>query len=487
MKLEELKNKKILIVGRGIEGNAAHKYLHKHLPSSIIDIVDQKDGISYLDKQTSYDIAIKSPGVKPELIKIPYTTSTNIFLANSRGKVIGVTGTKGKSTTSTLIYKMLKKEGLDAYFGGNIGQSSLDFLDKLNDHSWTVLEMSSFQLQDVKLSPHIAVMLMIGEEHLDYHKTYEEYIDAKRNIFRFQTPSDFAIINRDYLASHGSDTYTKGKVFNISREREVGEGCFVKQGKVVVRSMGALRSLRQFGDSSNRILKQPSSLALANASKHGSRDSLFKSAPHAEAPRALLSTPVDEEVIDIKYILLPGKHNLENVCAAVMAATIAGVSREAIRKVLSEFSGLEHRLEFVKDVNGIRFYNDSLATIPQATIEALEALPQTETLIAGGHDRGIDYRPLAQYLRNGQVKTLILFPPTGIRIWEEICKVVSESSRPGKFDVKTMEQAVKIAFVETLPGKICLLSSASASFGIFKDYKDRGEQFKREVASLMSS
>ena len=433
MKLEELKNKKILIVGRGIEGIAAEKYLKRLLKGVRVETVDQKDGFDYLDKQKEYDIAIKSPGVKPELIKIPYTTATNIFLANSKGKVIGVTGTKGKSTTSTLIYKMLKKGGKDAYLGGNIGQSPLDFLDNLNDQSWTVLEMSSFQLQDVKKSPHIAVLLMIGEEHLDYHKTYEEYIDAKRNIFRFQTPSDFAVINRDYLESNESDIFTKAKIFRISRERKCENGSYVEDDIIWM-------------------------------SKDGRK----------------------EKIIDVDKIKLLGRHNLENVCVAVCAATLAGVSKKNIAKVLSEFSGLEHRLEFVKDINGIRFYNDSLATIPQATIEALEALPETETLITGGHDRGLDYSHLAQYLSNGQVKTLILFSPTGKRIWEEICRVTSEINRPEKFDVKTMEQAVKIAYAETLAGKVCLLSPASASFGAFKDYKDRGEQFKVQVFKLKS-
>jgi len=431
MKLQELKNKKILIVGRGIEGSTAYKYLKKHLPNAVIDIVDQKDGESYLDEQTKYDIAVKSPGVKKELIKIPYTTSTNIFMGNQKGKVIGITGTKGKSTTATLIYKMLKEEGINAYLGGNIGQSPLEFLNNLSEQSWTVLEMSSFQLQDLKISPHIAVLLMVGEEHLDYHKTQEAYVDAKRNILRFQTSTDFAIINKDYPASHESDIHTLAKIFNVSREREPGNGCFVKDESVWM-------------------------------SKDGN----------------------PEKIIDIDKVKLLGRHNLENVCAAIMAATLAGVSKKNIVKVLSEFSGLEHRLEFVSEKNGIRFYNDSLATIPQAAIEAMEALPETETLIAGGHDRGLDYSPLAKYLTNGQIKTLILFPPSGSRIWEEICKVVPESNRPEKFDVKTMEQAVRIAYAETLPGKICLLSPASASFGTFKDYKDRGEQFKREVQRL---
>jgi UDP-N-acetylmuramoylalanine--D-glutamate ligase len=431
MKLEELKNKKILIVGNGIEGKAAFEYLKKSLPNSIINIVDQKDGKDYLDQQQEYDIVIKSPGVKAELIKIPYTTVTNTFFANAKGKVIGITGTKGKSTTTTLIYKMLKQQGLDAYLGGNIGQSPLDFIDNLNDNSWTVLEMSSYQLSDLRMSPHIAVVLMITSEHLDYHKTQEAYVDAKRNILRFQTESDFAVINKDYPASHESDIHTIGQVFRISREREVGNGCFV-EGEVIW------------------------------FSRNGQK----------------------EKIIETEKIKLLGKHNLENACAAACAAALAGVSIKNMAKVLEEFGGLEHRLEFVGEKNGILFYNDSLATVPEAAIEAMEALPDTETLIAGGFDRGLDYSGLAQYLIKGQLKTLILFPPTGERIWNEIIKVTSEGSRPEKFDVKTMEQAVRIAAAETASGKIVLLSPASASFGIFKDYKDRGNQFKEEVAKL---
>lgn len=431
MKLEELKNKKILIVGAGIEGRAAGKYLRSHLKGARLNLVDQKDGKNYLDEQKKYDIAVKSPGVRPELIKISYTTSTNIFLSNVKGKVIGITGTKGKSTTTTLIYKMLQKQGLDVDMGGNIGQSPLDFIDKLNDNSWTVLEMSSYQLNDLKLSPHIAVVLIITNEHLDYHKTQDKYIDAKRNILRFQTSQDFAIINKDYPVSHESNIYTSGKIFQISREREVSNGCFVKKKSVWL-------------------------------SRNGKK----------------------EKIIDINKIKLLGKHNLENVCAAAMAATLAGVSKTNIAKVLEEFRGLEHRLEFVGEKNGILFYNDSLATIPEAAIEALQALQDTETLIAGGYDRGLDYGNLAKSLNKGQVKTLILFPPTGKRIWEEICKITSEGSRPEKFDVTTMEQAVRIAAAETAPHKICLLSPASASFGTFKDYKDRGEQFKKEVNKL---
>jgi len=429
--LSGLKNKKILIVGAGIEGKAVAKYLRLRLKGVKLNLVDQKDGDDYLAKQKEYDIAIKSPGVKSELIKIPYTTATNIFLANAKGKVIGITGTKGKSTTSTLVYQMLKAQSLDAYFGGNIGQSPLDFIGNLNNNSWTVLEMSSYQLNDLKISPHIAVVLMITSEHLDYHKTQEDYINAKRNILKFQNTQDFAIINKDYPASHESDIHTLAKIFRVSREREVGNGCFVEKDCIW-------------------------------CSRDGKK----------------------EKIIETNKIKLLGRHNLENVCAAVCAVTLAGVSKANISKVLKEFGGLPHRLEFVGEKNGILYYNDSLATVPEAAIEAMKALPDTETLIAGGFDRGLDYSGLGQYLNKGQIKTLILFPPTGTRIWEEICKTTSEGNRPEKFDVQTMGQAVRIAVAETAPGKICLLSPASASFGTFKDYKDRGEQFKKEIQKL---
>ena len=431
MKLSEFKNKKILIVGRGIEGKAVEKYLRLHLEGIKLDVVDQKDGDDYLNLQRNYNIAIKSPSVNPELITIPYTTATNIFLSNVKGKTIGVTGTKGKSTTTTLIYKMLGKQKLDVHFGGNIGQSPLDFIDNLNDNSWTVLEMSSYQLKDLKISPHIAVVLMISSEHLDYHKTLEAYVDAKRNILRFQTALDFAVINKDYPASHESDNYTAGQIFRTSREGEVNNGCFVK-GNIVW---------------------------FSNDGKK-------------------------EKIIETKKIKLLGRHNLENVCAASCAAILAGVSIVNIVKILEEFSGLEHRLEFVGKKNEVLFYNDSLATIPEAAIEAMEALPDTETLIAGGYDRGLNFAALGQYLSKGQIKTLILFPPTGERIWKEVCKFTSKENRPEKFDVRTMKQAVRIAAAEALPGKIVLLSPASASFGIFKDYKDRGNQFKEEVGKL---
>lgn len=442
MKIEELKkHKKILIIGYGVEGKATEEFLNKHCPDAVIGIADKKHGDNYLDKQQEYDLAIKSPGIRPELITIPYTTATNIFFSNCKGKTIGITGTKGKSTTTTLIYEMLKRSGKNVYIGGNIGEPMINLLDKLNDQSWSVIELSSFQLQDLGKSPtdaktmvgkpHIAVMLMITAEHLDYHKDEFEYLAAKRNILKFQTAADFAILHRDYPASNESDIHTQGKIFYISRERETENACYV------------------FGES------------------------------------IWLNKGKPEEFIKLQDIKLLGKHNRENICAAVMAATLAGAQKEAIVAVLKSFLGLEHRLEYAGEKYGILFYNDSLSTIPEAAIEGIEAFDgKVETLIAGGYDRGLNYDELGKYLATSSVKTLLLFAPSGERIWQAV--VAHEGDKKiKKIDVQSMHQAVLFASEETASGSICLLSPAAASFGTFKDYKDRGEQFKQEVLALV--
>lgn len=433
MKLEELKGKKILIVGYGVEGKSTEAYLKKHLPEAEIGIADKTGGEDYLASQTEYDLAVRSPSIHSNLITIPYTTTTNIFFANAKGKIIGVTGTKGKSTTSTLIYEILKTQGEDAYLGGNIGIPALDFIDELKDDSITVLELSSFHLTDIKYSPHIAVFLMTAPEHLDHHQDMGTYVDAKRNILRFQKTTDYAVLNSDYVASRESDLLTDGRVYWTGVENQMEQGCFVKDGGIYLRM-------------------------------------------HER----------EERIMEVKDVLLKGKHNLENVCAAIVASLLAGAEMKAIIKTLKTFKGLDFRLEYVAEKNGIRFYNDSLATIPEATVGALEALgDDVETLIAGGFDRGLEFDLLGKCLASSTVKNLILFPTTGEKIWESICIALpNEKLRPQKVDVDNMKDAVRIAAENTSSGKICLMSPASASFGTFKDYRDRGNQFKEEVNKL---
>jgi UDP-N-acetylmuramoylalanine--D-glutamate ligase len=450
-------HKHTAVLGLGVEGVAITKYLVDQ--GAHVTVLDQNSpeklnqdfyfatkklgvdfilGDSYLDSLGDFDIIIRSPGIKrfqEKLIDasqkgVQITSLTQIFMELCPCPIIGVTGTKGKGTTSTLIYEMLKKAGKDAYLGGNIGLPPMVFLDKLTKDSVVVLEMSSFQLQDVTLSPHIAVMLMVTSEHLDYHGDTLEYVMAKRNILSHQTTDDIAILNRDYPASLESDIYTDGAVYFVTREGEVSQGAFLKDEAVYLRNNGE-----------------------------------------------------EIKVIDYDQILLPGKHNLENVCAASMAAYLSGVPVQDIGIVLHTFKGLEHRLELVSEKGEIRWYDDSFSTTPETAIAAIHAFSQPEILILGGSSKGSDFTELGDIIsKASNIKAII-----GIGVeWEKIKAAIPALSQDvlvieGAEDMTTIVRAAeKIA----MPGDVVLLSPACASFGMFKNYKDRGEQFKAAVLSL---
>ena len=390
MKLSELKDKKILILGFGREGQDTFKFLRKSFPKKQIGIADQKLDKNYLKKLDGYDVIIKTPGIpfkklaRNVLAKI--TTQTEIFFDNCLGTIIGVTGTKGKSSTASFIYQTLKKAGLKVHLIGNIGQPVLSFLNEAKPQSVFVYELSSHQLYGLKKSPHVAVLLNIYPEHLDYYRSFREYANAKANITKFQTKKDYFIYN--------------------SRDREVGK--------------------------------------IARKSK-------------------------------AKKIPIRGKYYELDMAAAKAVAKIFKVPE------LKKFEFLPHRLEYVGKFKGVSFYNDSLSTIPQTTIEALDFLGnKVQTLILGGFDRGLNFKKLAQRIKKSGVKTLILFPTTGQRIWQVVQKELSSFS-VRHFFVKDMKTAVKLAYEYTNKGRICLMSPASPSFGIFKDYAERGELFKKYV------
>lgn len=452
----DFSGRKVAILGFGIEGESVAEFLLKK--SAAISVFDEKEekefdaqkvlrykkqGITFsfntIPALASFDIIVRSPGVSLMKLEIehaqekgiPVTSATKIFFDLCPAQIIGVTGTKGKGTTSTLIYEMLKKEGFDAYLGGNIGVPPLTFLSELDRTSWVVLELSSFQLQDLTKSPHIAVMLMVTREHQDYHKSVREYVEAKRNILRFQKSHDFAIINRDYPASNESDNITEGEIFQVSRERGVrDQGCYV-YGEVI------------------------------HVKRNGK----------------------DEEILAASEILLPGKHNLENVCASVMAATLAGVSREHIRSVLKTFKGLEHRLELVATIRGVRYYDDSFSTTPETAEAAIEAFDDPEILILGGSSKNSDFTSLGRLISSKQnIKAII-----GIgKEWERIKSRIQNSEFRTKIieGKKNMREIVEAAASIATLGDVVLLSPACASFDMFKNYKDRGNQFKEEVYKL---
>ena len=431
--MDDFKNKKIAIIGGGVEGVSSGEYLNSK--GARVTILDKVQGEDYLKELKDFDLVVRSPGVKIDLLekyvsKDKITSQTKLFMDLCPSKIIGVTGTKGKGTTSSLIYEMLKKQGFDAYLGGNIGRPSFEFLDKLNTHSIVVLEMSSFQLADLTKSPNISVMLMVTSEHLDWHKDTEDYINAKRNILRFQTQEDFAVINKDYLSSRESDVETMGKTYYISSVEECEKGCFVKENAIWLRDKG-----------------------------------------------------IEEKIINTKDILIPGEHNFENACAAGMAAYLAGVSGQNIANVLKTFKGLEHRLELIATVKGVRYYDDSFATTPESTIAAIKAFNEPEVLILGGSIKNADFTELGKTILDAKnIKAII-----GIGAeWERIKEKLNGLSPDvlileGSADMQTIIAGASRLAVE---GDVVILSPACASFDMFKNYKDRGEQFKKEVNKL---
>lgn len=426
--------KNIAVVGFGIEGKDAINYILSQgayvtlldkKPETDLDFtgIDKekikiKTGDGYLNDLSGYEYIVRSPGVYryiPELAAYEkdggiVTSAIKIFFENCPAKIIGVTGTKGKGTTSTLIYNLLKDDGWDVYLSGNIGKPYLELLPTLDENSWVVMEMSSFQLIDMTASPHISVVLNVTSDHMDWHKDLEEYVNAKKNIVRYQNNGDYALINEEYGSSKDFAKEAKGKVIFFSKEK---------------------------------------------------LDPAYK-----------------------ENLLLKGEHNLENIAAAVAVAEVLDMDKEKIIKVVSDFKGLEHRLELVGVIGGVTFYNDSFATGPQPTIAAIKSFREPETLILGGSDKGLDYSELGELISNKEnVKKVILIGTTGKKIGSfihkndlqfEICNL--------KF--ATMKEIVDKAFKMSEKGSVVILSPASASFDMFKNYKDRGEQFKKAVKSL---
>jgi len=451
----DFKGRRVGILGFGVEGESAARFLlARGAKVSVFDVRSEDtfdhDTVkklraqkvefkfdAYPEEFPKLDFVVRSPGISPlaaviEKIKkqnISITSATQIFFDLCPCPIVGVTGTKGKGTTSTLIYEMLKKQGFETYLGGNIGTPPLDFLNDLKTDSKVVLELSSFQLQDLTKSPQISVVLMVTSEHLDYHRDLAEYIDAKRNILRFQTPLDFAVINRDYPASNESDVYTEARVYKVSREQSVEQGCFVKDDFIWL--------------------------------KMGERE---------------------EKILPVKDVLLPGRHNLENVCAAVVAATIAGAQMEAVISTLKTFKGLEHRLELVRIFNGVKYYDDSFSTTPETATAAIEAFEDPEILILGGSSKNSDFTELGKTIREAKnIKAIIGIGEEWPRIKAEIGPLPRAHIIEDAFNI---EQIVKAAKVIGEIGDVVVLSPACASFDMFKNYKVRGEQFKEEVNKL---
>jgi len=357
------------------------------------------------------------------------TSTIKLFFDLCPAKIIGVTGTKGKGTTATLIYEILKAGERDAFLAGNIGLPVLELLPKLKKESWVVLELSSFQLIDLTKNPHIAVVLNITEDHLDWHKERSEYVFSKSQIVRHQAASDYGVFAYDYDDSRNFSKLTKAKAFYFSASQKV-KGCFVENEKIIL---------------------------------------------DVEKTFILGYT---------KRLLLRGKHNWENVCAASLASYLAGVSVQSIKSVIFSFKGLEHRLELIDVVAGVSFYNDSFSTNPQTTIAAINSFTEPITLILGGSDKGLNYDDMGEEIsKKENIENIILIGETAgkIKISLEKAKFNGNLIEMGKAEITKI---VDKCFRVTPKGGVVLLSPASASFDMFKDYKERGEKFREAVKKL---
>lgn len=430
---------KVAIVGFATEGVVSASYWHEL--GHTVTICDQNEGLEvpevyqkqlgpdYAKNLDRFDIVVRSAGIHPKILlehnpAIANKITTNIeefMRVSSSRNIIGVTGTKGKGTTSTLIHKMLQAAGKTSHLGGNIGIAALSLLPDIKLEDYVVLEVSSFQLEDFKgPSPHIGVCIMVVPEHLNWHANMNEYLSAKSKLFSTQSEDDYAIYfsqneNSEKIAGAGA-----GKKLPYFKT----PGAFVNNGTIEIEE-----------------------------------------------------TPVCK-TSDIKLL---GKHNWQNACAAVTAVWQITPDVDAISSVLHSFSGLEHRLEFVREFNGASYYDDSFATTPETAIAAIQAFDQPKVLILGGSGKGIPLDAITEEVAKSNVRHIITIGDMAGTINDLLHKngVTNISTGP-----TTMTEIIEIAKNHAEPGDIVLLSTGCASFGLFKDYKDRGNQFKAAVRAL---
>ena len=391
-KYTKFDGKKILIWGYGREGKSTEEFLKRCCSPKQVDVFEGKREDF---NEQEYDFVIKSPGIVMEEDDPRFTSQTEIFLETFRDNVIGVTGTKGKSTTSSLLYHCLN-ECMEqrVILLGNIGEPCLNYFDEIEDDTIVVFEMSCHQLAHVKVSPRVAVFLNIYEEHLDYYKTFERYYAAKCNVTRYQQKGDL---------------FYKG-------------------------------------------------------------DQVPKIETNAET-RIIYRDQVPD--YDLKIL---GDHNNYNACFAYRIATeVYGADGEKVRRSLKGFTGLDHRLKLIGTVNGVDYYDDSISTIPNATIAALNAVGNAYSVIIGGMDRGIDYDTLISFIREHDEYYYIFSYASGRRIYEAV------GSRENHIYADDLKAAVDAAKKVTPKGRACILSPASASYGYFKNFEERGDAFKELV------
>ena len=452
-----LKGKKVAIIGLGVSNIPLLEYMKVN--NANVTVFDEKEeneanqealeivrkynfqanlGKDSLQELKGFDIVFRSPSCLPtrkELLEEKargaiITSEIEMLMKLAPCKIIGVTGSDGKTTTTSLIYSILKEAGYNVYLGGNIGVPLFTKLEDILPQDIIVLELSSFQLMGMELSPNIGVITNITPNHLNIHKDYNEYIEAKKNIFKYQTKDDIVILNYDNEITRKCVQEAHSKVELFSRNTKLDNG-FIVDGNAIKECEDGIR-------------------------KH---------------------------VLDTSEVLLRGKHNYENMATA-LAATKTLVETEIAVQAIKKFKSVEHRLEFVREIDGCKWYNDSVSSSPTRTIAGLNSFDEDIVLIAGGYDKNLDYTPIAKPILD-KVKTLILLGETSGKIFEAVKQEEEKSKKHIDIHMcETLQETINLAKRVAKPGEVVLFSPASASFDMFKNFADRGNQFKKLVNKL---
>ena len=452
-----VKGKKIAFIGVGVTNtDCIRLFAKKGAEVSVLDrksreqlgaLADEFEqsgirlvlGDGYLDGLTGYDAVFRAPGMyfhHPALEKARQegaviTSEMELFFRLCPCKTYAVTGSDGKTTPTTLIAEMLKASGKKVYKGGNIGRALLPVVEEVSSDDAAVVELSSFQLISMRQSPDVAVITNVAPNHLDVHRDMQEYIDSKKNLILHQDGFSRTVLNRDNAITRDMTGLVRGELLTFSRQEAPRFGAYLRQdGMLCMRCHGA-----------------------------------------------------ETEILPMEQIQLPGLHNVENFLAAY-SAVWGDVPVEIMARTAREFGGVEHRMELVRELGGVKWYNDSIGTSPTRTIAGLKAFGQKIILIAGGYDKKIPYEPLAPYLCE-KVSHLILMGATGPKIQQalEACPDY-DGQHPALHWAESMEQAVQTADGLAGSGDIVALSPASASFDLYPNFEKRGEHFKRLVAAL---
>lgn len=457
-KLEEfneyIKYRKVAVIGLGVSNIPLIDYLYIHkanvtvfddrpidkLPQDIITKITNYGfafsfGENSLNKLHNFDLIFRSPSclpTKPELEVEAQrgaivTTEIELLMKMCPSKIIGITGSDGKTTTTSLVNSILQKAGYKTFLGGNIGTPLFTKLNEMTPEDIVVLELSSFQLMGMEVSPKIAAITNITPNHLNIHKDYEEYIEAKKNIFKNQDENGIVVLNYDNEITRNCSKEANGKVVFFSSKEKLDNGYIVDDD----------------------IVKE-------------------------------CNDKIRKHIISTDDIILRGKHNLENIATA-LAITSTLVDTDVAIEAIKEFKPVAHRIEFVREIDGIKWYNDSASSSPTRTLSGINAFKEDIVLIAGGYDKNLDYTPLAKPILQ-KVKTLILIGQTANKIFDAVKNEMDEQNKEVKiYMADSLEQAVEIAKKHVQPDQVVLFSPASASFDMFKDFADRGNKFKKIV------